>query len=163
MKSLSPSSNIPEKKNGQEDQPMQKIIGIWVGHKKAAMATLNRAGETTSIREVQSELERHVRLSGGSRTKRTPWGPQQIASDSKMEARHRQQLSRFYRKIIDAVAGACKIILMGPGEAKVELKKEMGKSIAVSESLVHMETCDKLTQRQVAARLRDFFAPAPQA
>lgn len=44
---------------------MQKIIGIWVDHKKAVIATLNQAGETKSIREIQSDLERHVRLSGG--------------------------------------------------------------------------------------------------
>ncbi|MCB2145794.1 MAG: hypothetical protein KQI81_04915 [Deltaproteobacteria bacterium] len=140
---------------------MQKIIGIWVDHKKAVIVTLNQAGETKSIREIQSDLERHVRLSGGSRTKRTPWGPQQISSDNKIEARYRQQLSRFYQNVIEAVADAYKIVLMGPGEAKVELKKEMDKSKAISESLVFMEPCDKMTQRQIAARVRDFFAPVP--
>ncbi|WP_319404523.1 hypothetical protein [uncultured Desulfosarcina sp.] len=140
---------------------MQKNMGIWIDHKKAVIVTLNETGDTKSIREIQSDLERHVRLSGGSRTKRTPWGPQQIASDSKMEARHRQQLSRFYQKIVEAVADAYKIFLMGPGEAKVELKKEMDKSKAISESLVFMGPCDKMTQRQVAARVRDFFAPVP--
>lgn len=78
-----------------------------------------------------------------------------------MEARHRQQSIRFFQKVIQAVADAHKIMLMGPGEAKVELKKEMDKSQAISESLVHMETCDKMTQRQIAARVRDFFAPVP--
>ncbi len=138
---------------------MQKNMGIWMDHKKAILVTLNEAGDTKSIHEIQSEIERHVRLSGGSRTKRTPWGPQQVASDSKMEARHRQQLGRFCQKIIEAVAGAYKIILMGPGEAKVQLKKAMDKSKALSESLVHMETCDKMTHRQIAARVREFFAP----
>ena len=138
---------------------MQKNLGIWVDHKKAVIVTLDEAGDTKSIREIQSEIERHVRLSGGSRTKRTPWGPQQITADSKMEARHRQQSVHFFQKVIEAVADAYKIILMGPGEAKIKLKKEMDKSKAISESLVHMETCDKMTPRQVAARVRDFFAP----
>ena len=140
---------------------MQKNLGIWVDHKKAVIVTLNESGDTKSIREIQSEIERHVRLSGGSRTKRTPWGPQPITSDSKMDARRRQQLIRFFNRVIEAVADAYKIILMGPGEAKTELKKEMDKSKAMSESLVHMETCDKMTPRQVAARVRDFFAPVP--
>ncbi|WP_372679250.1 hypothetical protein [Desulfosarcina sp.] len=140
---------------------MKKHVGLWIDHKKAVIVTLNESGDTKSIREIQSEIERHVRLSGGSRTKRTPWGPQPISSDSKMAARHQQQSVRFFQKVIEAVADAYKIIIMGPGEAKIELKKEMAKSKAISESLVYMGTCDKMTQRQVAARVRDFFAPVP--
>ena len=91
---------------------MQKIVGIWVDNKKAVIITLTPEGETKSIREIPSELERHVRLSGGSRTKKTPWGPQAIASDGKMEERYQQQLKRFFNKVIETVADAHKIMLI---------------------------------------------------
>jgi len=140
---------------------MQKRIGIWIDNKKALIVILGKSAEKPIIREIQSDLERHVRLSGGSRTKRTPWGPQQIASDKTMQARHQQQLRRFYREVIKEIRGAYKIMLMGPGEAKLGLKKEIDKSKPLSESLVHMEACDKLTRRQLAAHIREFFATVP--
>lgn len=140
---------------------MQKRIGIWIDNRKALIVTLNQPGQDPAIREIQSNLERHVRLSGGSRTKRTPWGPQQIASDSTMQARHQQQLRRYYQKVIEAVGDAYKIMLMGPGEAKLGLKKEIDKSQLLAEALVHMETCDKMTRRQIAAHIRNFFASVP--
>ena len=140
---------------------MQKRIGIWIDKKKALIVTLDKQGEAPVIREILSDIERHVRLSGGSRTKRTPWGPQQISSDSTMAARHQQQLRRFYQEVIEAVDDAYKIMLMGPGEAKLGLKKEMDKSKLLAETLVHMETCDKMTQRQIAAHIKDFFASVP--
>ena len=140
---------------------MQKRIGIWIDNRKALIVTLGQPGQEPAIREIQSDVERHVRLSGGSRTKRTPWGPQQISSDGTMQARHQQQLRRYYQKVIQAVGGAYKIMLMGPGGAKLGLKKEIDRSQPLAEALVHMETCDKMTRRQIAAHIKDFFASVP--
>lgn len=140
---------------------MKKRIGIWIDYKKAIIIALGKPEEKPIVREIQSDLERHVRLSGGSRTKRTPWGPQQISSDSTMHARHQQQLRRFYQTVIKEIGGAHKIMLMGPGEAKLGLQKEIDKNKPLSESLVHMETCDKMTRPQIAARIRRFFASVP--
>ena len=140
---------------------MEKRIGVWIDHKKAVIVILDRQEDEPIIREIPSDVERYVRLSDGSRTKRTPWGPQQISSDSTMQARHNQQLRHFYDDVIEAIAGAYKIMLMGPGEAKLELKKEIDKNKPLSESLVHMETCDKMTQRQIVAHIREFFASVP--
>lgn len=42
---------------------------------------------------------------------------------------------------------------MGPGEAKLGLKKAIDKDKSLSETLVHMETCEKMTQRQIAAHI----------
>ncbi len=140
---------------------MKKRVGIWIDAKEALIVTLGGPEDAPVFEEVQSDVERYVRLSGGSRTKRTPWGPQNISSDSKMQARHQQQLRRFYQAVIKAVDGAYKIMLMGPGEAKLGLKKEIDKNIPLSESLVHMETCDKMTQGQLVAYIKKFFSSVP--
>jgi hypothetical protein len=146
---------------GRKEKTMQKRIGIWIDNKKAVIVAYGNPEKKPVVREVQSDVERHVRLSGGSRTKRTPWGPQQISSDSTMQARHRQQLRRFHQRIVKEIRGAYKIMLMGPGEAKLGLKKEIDQSKALSESLVHMETCDKMTQNQLSAHVREFFLSVP--
>jgi hypothetical protein len=56
-----------------------------------------------------------------------------------------------------SIGGAESILIFGPGEAKGELKKRLqrrnlGGRIAV------LETVDKMTDRQIAAKVRQHFA-----
>jgi len=131
---------------------MKKYIGIWVDHKKAVIVTKKQPERSyeedmeSAVTQISSDVERKVRLSGGSRTRKTPWGPQEIAVDSKIEARQKQQLKKFYHQIIEVITDADKILIMGPGEAKLELKKEIEKSKALIPKIVGVHTSDKMTQ-----------------
>ena len=98
-----------------------------------------------------------VRLAGGSRTRNTPWGPQEIAVDSKIEARQKQQLKKFYHQIIEFIKDADKILIMGPAEAKLELKKEIEKSKELIPKIVGVHTSDKMTNNQIAAKVKSYF------
>lgn len=61
---------------------MKKYIGIWVDHKKAVIVTKKQPERSyeedveIAVTQISSDVERKVRLSGGSRTRNTPWGPQ---------------------------------------------------------------------------------------
>jgi hypothetical protein len=109
---------------------MKKYIGIWLDHKKAHIVTLikdemtfEQEREITEL--VESNVDRKVKLSGGSRTRKTPYGPQNVAVDGKQEFQIRRQLKNFYQGIINKVEDAGRIYIFGPGEAKSELKKEI--------------------------------------
>jgi hypothetical protein len=139
-------------------------IGVWLDRRKAVVVSLQRATrsfenpkETTSIVTIASDVDRRVRLSGGSRTGNTPWGPQQAAVDSKIEDRQKQQLKQYYRRIVHAVASGGGLLIMGPGEAKLELKKALEKQPSTAAKIIAMETRDKMTERQITARVRAFF------
>jgi hypothetical protein len=143
---------------------MKKFAGIWVDRKKAYIVTIVRPEhkhekqqEAESITRIASDVERHVRLSGGSRTRKTPWGPQEAAVDGKMEDRRKQQLKKYYHELIKTIQQAERILIMGPGEAKKELKKEIEKSKELAQKIVKVETQDKMTERQMIARVRSFF------
>ncbi|MBC8433129.1 MAG: hypothetical protein H8D96_14570 [Desulfobacterales bacterium] len=142
---------------------MKKYIGIWVDHKKAVIVTKKRRERSyeedveIAVTQISSDVERKVRLSGGSRTRKTPWGPQEIAVDSKIEARQKQQLKKFYHRIIEFIKDADKILIMGPGEAKLELKKEIEKSKALIPRIVGVHTSDKMTDNQIAAKVKSYF------
>jgi hypothetical protein len=143
---------------------MKKFAGIWLDRKKAYIVTIARSEhkhekqqEAESITRIVSDVERHVRLSGGSRTRKTPWGPQEVAVDGKMEDRRKQQLKKYYREVIKTIQQAERILIMGPGEAKKELKKEIEKSKEFAQKIVKVETQDKMTERQIIARVRSFF------
>ncbi|UCD79501.1 MAG: hypothetical protein JSW26_29590 [Desulfobacterales bacterium] len=142
---------------------MKKYIGIWLDHKKAYIVTLIKeelaSEEDREIIElVHSNVDRKVKLSGGSRTRKTPYGPQNVAVDGKKEFQIRRQLKNFYKSIINKVKDAVRIYIFGPGEAKIELKKEIEKSIELASRIKAVETADKMTAKQITARVREVFA-----
>ena len=142
---------------------MKTYIGIWVDHKKAVIVTKKQPERSYEedvelfVTQIRSDVERKVRLSGGSRTRNTPWGPQEIAVDNKIEVRQKQQLKKFYHQIIEVIKEADKILIMGTGEAKLELKKEIETSKALIPKIVGVHTSDKMTNNQIAAKVKSYF------
>ena len=134
----------------------KNVAGIWIDHRKAVIVTITDGGKT--IERVESNVERKVRLSGGSRTGKTPYGPQQVAVDGKQEARIKRQLREYYQEIIRRIQDANQILILGPGEAKIEIKKEIQKSRELALSKISVEPADKMTEKQIAAKVRQFFA-----
>ena len=134
----------------------KNYAGLWIDRRQAIIVTITDEGE--NIERVRSDIERKVRLSGGSRTGKTPYGPQQVSVDGKQEERIKRQLRRYYLEIIRRIRDASKILILGPGEAKAELKKEMEKSKELAAKKTTMESADKMTEKQIAAKVRQFFS-----
>jgi hypothetical protein len=136
----------------------KNYAGLWIDHQNAFIVSITDAGET--IKRIDSDIERKVRLSGGSRTAKTPYGPQQVSVDGKQEERIKRQLREYYKEIIRTIHDANEILILGPGEAKTEIKKEFEKSKALASKKVTVKPADKMSERQVAARVRQFFSEA---
>jgi len=133
---------------------MKKYTGIWVDHKKAFMVLITGEEETCTI--IESNVEGHIRLSGGSRSS-TPYGPQDVSSERKIDERRKHQLKRYYEEIIRSIKDAQKILIFGPGEAKNELRKEMEKKKKLSGKIVGIEPADKMTEKEIRAKVKYFF------
>jgi len=133
----------------------KNYVGLWLDHRQAVMVSITDDAET--IKRIDSDIERKVRLSGGSRTAKTPYGPQQVSVDGKQQERINRQLHQYYQEIIRRIRDAAKILILGPGEAKTELKKEMEKSRELAAKKISVEPADKMTERQIAAKVRQFF------
>ena len=65
-------------------------------------------------------------------------------------------LNIYYDAIIASIRDAEAILIFGPGEAKGELKKRLKKA-NLSGRIVGMETVDKMTDHQIAAKVRQHF------
>jgi stalled ribosome rescue protein Dom34 len=133
---------------------MEKRIGIWIDRRKALIVALN--GEETSVQTIVSQVERQTRLSGGSRSA-SPYGPQDVASESRMGERLQHQMRRYLQDVIKAVRRADAIVVFGPGEAKQGLTKEIHRIKALAPHLVAVERSDKMTVRQFVAKVRRYF------
>jgi stalled ribosome rescue protein Dom34 len=134
---------------------MNQSVGLWIDHRKAIVVTIENDKEMVQV--IASNVERRVRFSGGSRTA-TPYSPQDVASEGKRDERYRHHLDAYYREIIQAIHDADSILIFGPGEAKGELKKALEESRELGRRIVGVESADKMTQRQIAAMVRDYFA-----
>lgn len=124
---------------------MKKEVGLWIDHRKAVIVILTPEGEET--REIHSNLEKHVRFAGGSRAD---------GSQSAEDMRDRgftNQLGRYYDDVVACIRDAESIRIFGPGEAKGELEKRL-ESKGLGGRIVGIETVDKMTDRQIAARVR---------
>jgi hypothetical protein len=65
-------------------------------------------------------------------------------------------LNIYYDTVIACIRDAESIWIFGPGEAKGELKKRLERN-KPSEPIVGIETIDKMTDRQIAAKVRRYF------
>jgi hypothetical protein len=132
---------------------MNKKVGLWIDHRQAVIVFLD--GEKEEIKIIKSNIEKHVRSTGGSRTK-TPWGPQDVIAEDNRDRQFQVHLGRFYDEVISSIRDAGSILIFGPGEAKGEFKKHMeGKEL--SGRVVGVETVDKMTDRQIAAKVRQHY------
>ena len=76
--------------------------------------------------------------------------------EDQRDRRFTGHLNQYYDKVIVCIRDADAILILGPGEAKVELEERLGKE-ALRGNLVGIETVDKMTDRQIAARVRRHF------
>jgi hypothetical protein len=125
---------------------MKKEAGLWIDHREAAIVMVTDAGE--EIKRIKSNLEKRVRYSGGSRSN----GSQREPEDQR-DRRFEDHLNKYYAEVIACIREAETILLFGPGEAKGEIESEdLGGRIG------GIETVDKMTEHQIAAKVRQRFA-----
>ena len=124
---------------------MNKEVGLWIDHRKAVIVSVTDRGEETSL--IRSDMEKHVRFSGAA---------QEDSAEDQRDTRFTGHLNKYYDHIISRIRDAESILILGPGEAKVELTKRLERE-ALSGRVVGIETVDKMTDRQIAARVRRHF------
>lgn len=125
---------------------MKSKVGVWIDHRKAVMVFLTDAGE--EIREIASNMEKHVRFSEDS--------DQEDSADDIRDRQFAGHLDRFYDDVIAYVHDAESILILGPGEAKGELAKRLERK-GLQGAISGIETVDKMTNPQIAARIREHF------
>jgi hypothetical protein len=136
-----------------KEKAMKKEVGVWIDHRKAVIVAIENEVEVT--REIRSNMEKHVRFSSGTRSKAS----EDLQGSTAEDIRDRQfgdHLGRYYEGIVSFIRDADAIWIFGPGEAKVELENRL-KQENLGERIVGVETVDKMTDHQIAAKVRDRF------
>ena len=132
---------------------MEKQIGLWIDHKKAVIVILE--GKKEELRKIESNMEKHVRYKGGARGK-TAYSPQFLSAETQEDRRYREHLNKYYQQVISAIGEADSLLVFGAGEAKREFEKHLTQKKNRVRN-IHVETADKMTERQIAAKVRNYF------
>lgn len=133
---------------------MKTKVGLWIDHRKAIVVALTDKGE--EIRLIISKVERQIRRAPSSRSG-GPFESQAVQSDDRQQRAFTGHLNIYYDAVIACIRDAESILIFGPGEAKGELKKRFKKN-NTSGRIVGVETVDKMTDHQIAAKVRQRFA-----
>ena len=125
---------------------MKKEIGLWIDHRKAVIVIVTEAGE--EIKKITSDMEKRIRFSGGTAGD----GSSESARDNQLG----NHLNDYYDEVIAVIRDANTIQIFGPGEAKGELEKRL-ETAGVKTQILAVETVDKMTDNQIAAKVRERF------
>ena len=126
-----------------KENAVNKQAGLWIDHRKAVIVLITDEGE--EVKKIASGMEKHTRFMG--------------EGGQGEDVRDRQfgnQLNGYYDQVIAVVRDADSIQIFGPGEAKGELEKRLEHE-GLKEHILAIETMDKMTDRQIAAKVRERF------
>jgi hypothetical protein len=128
-------------------------VGLWIDHRKALIVAVTDKGE--EIRLIISKVEKQPGRSGGLRST-TTYESQLVPADDSRERRSTGLLNIYYDAVIACIRDAESILILGPGEAKGELKKRLVRN-KLHGRIVGIETIDRMTDHQIAAKIRRYF------
>ncbi len=130
--------------------------GVWIDHRKAVIVVVGPTEERTS--HIVSKVERHPERSGDSPLK-GPYESRQVPADDRRQRALTGELNIYYDAVIAVIRNAESLLIFGPGEAKGELKKRLVRN-KLGGRVVAVETVDKMTDQQIAAKVRRYFSSA---
>jgi stalled ribosome rescue protein Dom34 len=133
---------------------MKKEIGLWLDHREAIIVILTEGGE--EVKHIRSNSGKHIRYSGSSHSK-TPEGLKEVTSEDQRDRKFANTLNAFYDEIIASLRDADSVQIFGPGEAKGELGKRIDQA-GLKADILAVETVDKMTDRQISAKVRQHFS-----
>jgi hypothetical protein len=132
---------------------MKTQVGLWIDHKKAIIVSVTDKDE--EIRLIISKAQKQLRRAGDSPLEGTH-DPQQVPADDSRQRKLTGHLNIYYDAVIACIRDAESILIFGPGEAKGQLQKRL-KNNYLGERIVGVETVDRMTDHQVAAKVRQHF------
>lgn len=138
---------------------MKKRVGLWLDQQKAYIVALDERGQS-SVYTLESNAESHHKSTGGGKSRSgLPFMTDAPVAGDRIKNRQQNQLKSFYHEIMDHLNDAQAIYIFGPGAAKLALEKLIRSDKSLAPKLKSVETTDSLTRNQIAARVRQYYAP----
>jgi hypothetical protein len=132
---------------------MKSVAGLWIDHRKAVIVLIT--DKKIEKKTITSNVEKQPGRIDGVRSV-TPYSSKYVHADDNLQKDFTGHLNIYYDKVISYIRNAEAILIFGPGEAKGELKKHLEKD-SHAERIAAIETNDKMTDRQIEAKIKKYF------
>jgi len=130
-----------------------KTAGVWIDHRKAVIVTISDDGEQTVV--VESNVEKQPGRIGGKHSTAS-FESDLVKADDRQQKGFTKHLKVFYDEVSSVIGSAQSILIIGPGEGKIELRKHLEQNHH-NGRIIEVETADKMTDRQITAMVIDHF------
>jgi hypothetical protein len=134
---------------------MTDRVGIWIDHRKAVI--VSASADRVTVKTLESKVGPHSRYSGRAGSTMPEGGPQDEGGEKRYEERYGQHLDQYYDEVIGHLGQPEALLILGPGEAKLQLKEHLSHFKALSKCIVGVETTDKLTDQQIVAKVKEHY------
>jgi hypothetical protein len=124
-------------------EKMKTAAGVWIDHSRAVVVFV--AGKDTETKLISSNIETHHRQSGIA-----------MPADDVRQRALTGHLNSFYDEVVSCIREAESILILGPGEAKGELRKRLEQD-RLGRRIVGIKTSDTMTDKQIVAVVRGHF------
>ena len=135
---------------------MSRNTGVWIDHRKAQIVCLTPQGDSSVT--ILSNTEKHPER-GGDSPMQGPYEAQQVPADDRRQRALTADFNRYYDAVIEALGRYDRLLIIGPGEAKGELRARL-LSAKSGDLAPAMETAERMTDRQLAAKMNTYFGNA---
>ena len=132
---------------------MKLKAGLWIDHKKAVIVFVDGKSEKKVI--VKSNIEKIIQSSGSLKSFKE-YGRKDFPRFDIAARDVKGHLNTYFESVGAFLRGAESVLVLGPGELKKKLVKWMKKS-KFPGTVARVITADKMTDPQIAAKVRHFF------
>lgn len=130
---------------------MEKKIGIWIDKSKAYVIDAGSG----SLEMIESDVDSFKSVGGSPGS--SPYGNQDANGEKELQERQRNQLKKYVDKVSDKISDASKVVIFGPAEAKLELKKSVESKSALKSKLVGVETADSMSETSLIEWVQKYY------
>jgi stalled ribosome rescue protein Dom34 len=132
---------------------MNVKAGLWIDHRRALIVMTFEGGEKEL--EILSHVESQPGREEGVRSN-AKFEAQKVQADDSHERAYQGQLNQYFAEVIKVIRDAESILIIGPGEAKEDLRKHLERA-RLGDRVSGLEVADKMTVPQIAAKVREHF------
>jgi peptide subunit release factor 1 (eRF1) len=124
-----------------------RLVAIWIDHHEAFLAKFQNE-YITRKEEINSDAGPHTHGGG--------W------SQHRIDAHRHEQLKHFYDEIIEHLGTVDEILILGPGQAKHELRNRIERHKGLKGKVIDLKTTDKISEVQFIKEAEEYFGLQPQ-
>jgi hypothetical protein len=127
---------------------MVRFAGVMIDSKRAIVVRGDSKG--TEILHIDSALDDRARVANGD-------GDGDDGSETQREGLRVMQLRRYFDRIVDAIRGCNRFIILGPDDMKVQLRKHLDRIPDQAHRIVAVKTVKKMSDNQLVEEVTSFF------